>query len=99
MLHVGRSQKLDLHLEGKKVLITGGSKGIGKGIARAFLEEGANVGIAARRQTELLLAKKELGTKIYQSDLSQDENRERLIKEFVHDFNGIDILVNNMGAS
>lgn len=90
---------MDLNLKGKKVLITGGSRGIGKGIAKAFIEEGARVGVAARNKTELLLAKKELGVQIYQSDLSQFKNRELLIKEFVQDFEGIDILVNNMGAS
>ncbi|WP_233880809.1 SDR family NAD(P)-dependent oxidoreductase [Virgibacillus halodenitrificans] len=90
---------MDLNLKGKRVLITGGSRGIGKGIAEAFLEEGARVGVVARNKAELLLAKKELGVQIYQSDLSLSKNREQLIKDFVNDFNGIDILVNNMGAS
>lgn len=90
---------MDLRLEGKRVLITGGSKGIGKGIAKAFAEEGANVGIAARNKLELLRTQKELGIQIYQTDLAHSENREQLILDFVQDFNGIDILVNNMGAS
>lgn len=90
---------MDLNLKGKKVLITGGARGIGKGIAKAFLEEGACVGIVARTKVELLRAKKELGVEIYQSDLAQFENRELLMKEFVHHFDGIDILINNMGAS
>ncbi len=90
---------MDLNLKGKKVLITGGSRGVGKGIAKAFLEEGASVGIAARNKAELLLAKKELGVQTFQHDLSKIENRELLIKEFVRDFNGIDVLVNNVGAS
>ncbi|MBT2217920.1 SDR family oxidoreductase [Virgibacillus dakarensis] len=90
---------MDLNLKGKKVLITGGSRGIGKGIAKAFLDEGAKVGIVARNNKELLLAKQELGVQIYQKDLSKYENREQLIKEFTNEFNGINILVNNMGAS
>ena len=89
---------MDLRLEGKRVLITGGSKGIGKGIAKAFAEEGANVGIAARNKLELLRTQKELGIQIYQTDLAHSENREQLILDFVQDFNGIDILVNNMGG-
>lgn len=90
---------MDLNLKGKKVLVTGGSRGIGKGIAKAFIEEGASVGITARNKAELIRTKQELGAQIYQSDLSQFENRELLIKRFVDDFKGIDVLVNNMGAS
>jgi len=90
---------MDLNLTGKRVLITGGSRGIGKGIAKAFIEEGARVGVVARNEAELLGVQKELGVKIYQSDLAQHENRKQLMKEFVQDFEGIDILVNNMGAS
>ncbi|WP_188455299.1 SDR family NAD(P)-dependent oxidoreductase [Virgibacillus oceani] len=90
---------MNLNLKGKKVLITGGSRGIGKGIASAFVEEGAKVGIAARDSSELLQTKDELGTQIYQKDLSNYDNREKLIEEFTNQFNGIDILVNNMGAS
>lgn len=90
---------MDLHLKGKNVLITGGSRGIGKAIAKTFLAEGANVGIIARNKEELLDAKKELGVHIYQKDLLQEKNRKLAITQFIQDFNGIDIVVNNMGTS
>ncbi|WP_010651793.1 SDR family NAD(P)-dependent oxidoreductase [Oceanobacillus massiliensis] len=90
---------MDLHLKDKNVLVTGGSRGIGKAIAKAFLKEGAHVGIVARNHTELQQAKEELGVRIYQKDLTEYVNREQLIKEYIDDFKRIDVLVNNMGAS
>ncbi|MFD2922433.1 SDR family NAD(P)-dependent oxidoreductase [Halobacillus naozhouensis] len=90
---------MELSLKGKKVLITGGSRGIGKAIAAAFKKEGAEVGVTARNQSELLQVKQELGVETYQKDLESDQQREQLIQEFIADFNTIDILVNNAGAS
>ena len=51
---------MDLELKGKKVLITGGSKGIGKAIAKSFISEGAVVTITARNQDVLNATRKEL---------------------------------------
>ncbi|SFE16422.1 3-oxoacyl-[acyl-carrier protein] reductase [Lentibacillus persicus] len=91
---------MELNLKGKKVLVTGGARGIGKAIAQAFLAEGAQVGIASRSYTELLQTKKEMGIqKIYQKDLLKPEHREQLVFEFIDDFNTIDILVNNAAAN
>ncbi|NSL53219.1 SDR family NAD(P)-dependent oxidoreductase [Calidifontibacillus erzurumensis] len=92
---------MDLQLTGKNVLITGGSKGIGKAIANVFLTEGANVTIAARNIDFLNKAKEELRGEvdIIQADILKAEEREKLITTFVKDYGTIDILVNNAGGS
>lgn len=86
--------------EGKKVLITGGSKGIGKGIAQAFYSEGADVGILARSEEGLKAAKEEIGDiQTYVCDVTVDEERQNTFQRFIETFGGIDVLVNNAGGS
>ncbi len=91
---------MDLQLKGKKVLITGGSKGIGKGIAQAFLAEGAAVSIAARGREALESAQSELGdVSIYETDLTEEGERKRLFHTYIEENGHIDILINNAGGS
>lgn len=92
---------MDLKLKGKNVLITGGSKGIGKSIAEAFLAEGANVAIASRGIGALERTKEELGGRvsIIQTDVSSAREREKLIDSFVEQHGSIDVLINNAGGS
>lgn len=91
---------MDLQLKGKKVLITGGSKGIGKGIAQAFLSEGAVVSIVARGRETLETAQLELGgVSIYEADLMKEEDRRRLFHTYIEEHGHIDILINNAGGS
>lgn len=90
---------MDLNLKGKRVLVTGGSRGIGRAIAAAFIKEQSKVGIVARNMDELLGTKEELGVEIFQSDLSKESERDNLMKEFINQFGGIDILINNAGGS
>lgn len=91
---------MDLKLTGKKVLITGGSKGIGKGIAKAFLDEGAVVAIVARGEEALTEAKKEIpSVQTIQGDLSDKTGREKAFSEFITSNGSIDILINNVGGS
>lgn len=91
---------MDLQLKGKVVLVTGGSKGIGKAVAKAFKEEGAIVAIAARSKEDLekTLFDHRLDAS-YEGDLSTFEGRETVFQNLIDDFGTIDILVNNVGGS
>jgi NAD(P)-dependent dehydrogenase (short-subunit alcohol dehydrogenase family) len=90
---------MDLHLRGKRVLITGASKGIGAAAAEAFAEEGCHVNLAARNADALeALAKKlraEHGVEVsaHAVDLRKPDDLARL----AGDASDIDILVNNAG--
>ena len=92
---------MDLHLRDKNILITGGSKGIGKAIASAFLLEGANVTIAARNMDFLEKTQEDLGGKvsIIQADITVKSEREKLMQLFIEKNGTIDVLVNNAGGS
>lgn len=92
---------MDLQLKGKKVLVTGGSKGIGLAIAKEFIREGASVGILARNKQTLEAAKSELGENapIFQVDVMNANEREEGFQAFITELGTIDILVNNAGGS
>ncbi|MFE1246014.1 SDR family NAD(P)-dependent oxidoreductase [Fictibacillus sp. NPDC058756] len=89
---------MNLELEGKAVLVTGGSKGIGKAIAYAFLDEGAKVGIVGRTFSDLESTQK-AGIEIFQGDVTNEHDRERVMTDFLEKFGTIDVLVNNAGGS
>ncbi|MBT2660024.1 SDR family oxidoreductase [Bacillus sp. ISL-45] len=89
---------------GKTVIITGGSKGIGKGIAEAFAIEKANVCIADIDETkakELISRLKESGGQavFYKTDVRKEEDLVSLVDHVIHDFGQIDVLINNAGVS
>ena len=92
-------------LEGKTALITGGSRGIGKAIAVAFAETGANVAFSdlayddQAKELEKELAALGVKAKGYASDASNFADSEHLVKEVVDEFGQIDILVNNAGIT
>ncbi|MBU9719868.1 MULTISPECIES: SDR family NAD(P)-dependent oxidoreductase [Bacillaceae] len=91
---------MDLRLTGKHVLVTGGSKGIGKGIAKGFIEEGAKVAVVARGEGALKQAKLELPeVELIQADLLSEKGREEAFQQFIGLFGEIDILINNVGGS
>ncbi|PTM40016.1 short-chain dehydrogenase/reductase [Bosea sp. 124] len=89
---------MDLKLSGRRVLITGGSKGIGEACARVFLAEGCSIVLIARDAARLSATAAALGegnrVMTHAADLSADSERERLAAAFPD----IDILVNNAGA-
>lgn len=92
-------------LEGKTAVITGGSRGIGKGIAMRFAAEGANIAITNIIDNEEFAAAVEeiaaLGVKAkgYVSDAAVFADAENVINEIVNDFGTVDILVNNAGIT
>jgi NAD(P)-dependent dehydrogenase (short-subunit alcohol dehydrogenase family) len=90
-------------LKDKKILITGGSRGIGKSVAAAFLKEGAYVMLVARSQTELLATQIELQkisqtVYIHAADVSNVSEVKAAVDETLKAFSGIDILVNAAGV-
>jgi len=91
---------MDLQLKGKKVLITGGSKGIGRSCADTLAAEGCSLELAARGKGALLGAKEAITKKfnvrveIHAVDLSKGEDARKLAQACPD----IDVLVNNAGA-
>jgi 3-oxoacyl-[acyl-carrier protein] reductase len=92
-------------LEGKVALITGASRGIGKAIAVAYAQQGAQVAFTDMRRDEIMEATEAeiaaLGVKCvgYASDASSFEDSERTVDEIAKEFGRIDILVNNAGIT
>jgi short-subunit dehydrogenase len=87
---------------GARVLITGGSSGIGAGLAEAFAASGATVGIAARRQDRLaeVVARCRAhspDSTMWAVDLSEAAAVDRLARQAVDELGGVDLLVNNAG--
>ena len=91
---------MDLELTGKKAIVTGGSRGIGKQIARVLAQEGVDVVIAARDQERLDATAKEItaetGRKIVALtvDTSDDESVKVMVKQAAEALGGVDILIN-----
>ncbi|MBE6054597.1 MAG: SDR family oxidoreductase [Clostridium sartagoforme] len=92
-------------LQGKVAIITGGGKGIGYGIARAFAEEGANLVITGRHEARLVEAKavldKDYGIDVLYvvADGGDEVSVKNVIVKTVDRFGKIDVLVNNAQAS
>ena len=91
---------MDLGLKQKRVLITGGSKGIGLACARAFRAEGAQVAIVSRSQANLDAAKKDL-QECYciAADLTDPAAAAAMVERVEKEFGPIDVLVNSAGAA
>ncbi|GER60513.1 3-oxoacyl-[acyl-carrier-protein] reductase [Patiriisocius marinus] len=92
-------------LEGKTAIITGGSRGIGKGIVEVFAKHGANVAFtynSSAAPAEALaeeLSKSGIKAKAYKSDASSFDQSQELAAAVLEDFGSIDILVNNAGIT
>lgn len=92
-------------LSGKKAVITGASRGIGKAIALKYAENGADIAvIATKESSEALATIKELTSlnvtaRLYACDVKDADQVESVAQEIIADFGGIDILVNNAGIT
>jgi 3-oxoacyl-[acyl-carrier protein] reductase len=92
-------------LEGKTAIVTGAARGIGKAIALAFANEGANVAVTDLRIDDNALAvEKQINgmgvkCKVYASDASNFADTEKVVEQIVNDFGTVDILVNNAGIT
>ena len=94
---------MDLDIKGKKVIITGSSKGIGFAIAKLYSVEGAKVLISSRNEKDLIEAKDEIeevsnNEVFYQTcDLMEKNGAENFFLKAVDKLDGADILINNAG--
>jgi len=92
-------------LENKTALITGASRGIGKGIATEFAKQGANVAftfnasVEAAKELEKELESFGIKAKGYQSNAADFDAAQELIKDVLEDFGSLEILINNAGIT
>lgn len=92
-------------LEGKVAIITGASRGIGRGVAKVFAEHGAQVAFtysasaSAAQELEAELAAFGVKAKGYQSNAADFNEAQKLIEDVLTDFGNIDILINNAGIT
>ena len=92
-------------LAGKKALVTGGSRGIGRATVLALAEAGADVAINYRSCKDAAeevcrtIRKLGVGVHVYHADLSSEEETQRMTDAVLDQFGGIDILVNNAGIT
>ena len=92
-------------LEGKTAIITGASRGIGKGIAAVFAEQGANVAftysssVEAAQELEKELRALGVNVKGYQSNAADFNQAQELAAEVLKEFGSIDVLINNAGIT
>jgi short-subunit dehydrogenase len=86
-----------MQLHGKRVLVTGASRGIGRSLASAFADAGATVALVARDGAALEGLAAELGGTAHPADLLDREQRERLVHRVEDEAGPVDVLVNNAG--
>ena len=92
-------------LNGKTAIITGATRGIGRGIAEVFAKQGANVLFTYSSSSDLAkeiednLSKENVVVKGYKSDASNFEDCQKLVDQITEEFDTVDILINNAGIT
>ncbi|WP_313807504.1 3-oxoacyl-[acyl-carrier-protein] reductase [Flavobacterium sp.] len=92
-------------LEGKTAIITGASRGIGRGIAEVFAKNGANVAFtysssaAAAQELENELSALGVKAKGYQSNAADFNEAQKLVDDVIAEFGNVDVLINNAGIT
>jgi 3-oxoacyl-[acyl-carrier protein] reductase len=89
---------MDLGLRGRTAIVCGASAGMGLAIAEAFVEEGANVAMFARRRDVLEREAERVGALSVRGDVTTPRDLERLVEKTIEAFGAIDVLVNNSGG-
>src|ERR1700754_3032647 len=95
---------MDLGLQGKHAIVTGGSRGIGKAIARELAREGVDVAVVARNKTDLEATARELSAETNRrilplaADVTSKEQVDRMVNEAAQQLGGLHILVNSGSA-
>lgn len=93
---------MDLGLEGKNVIVTGGASNIGRAVCLTFGEEGGNVALVdldEENGSKVAQMIRDRGSKakFIKADVTKYPEAERVVKEAIEEFGGVDILVNNVG--
>lgn len=94
---------INFALDGKVAMITGGSKGIGRAMAHAYADHGADIVLTARDSDALEIAQKEVETAgqrvlAVPADLARETDIQRIYDRTLEEFGGVDILVNNSSS-
>ena len=92
---------MDISLQGKTALVTGGSRGIGKAIAATFVRCGANVMIVSRKEDSLRAAAEEIGGNIayLAANTGDVDSAEKVVTATLEKFGSLDIFVNNAATN
>jgi 3-oxoacyl-[acyl-carrier protein] reductase len=95
---------MDLGIAGKRAIVTGSSRGIGRATARLLLQEGVRVMLCARDDASLQAAREELMSETrgeahaIRADMAREDEVEKVVQAAVAKLGGVDILVNNAGT-